>query len=98
MRRPIRGAWKRRCGPSNRLMSTWWGRCWRACGGFPGSRLLIVSDHYTKLSTRTHAREPVPFALWGKGPDKAEAWDEENAAASGRFVEEGWRLADMLFE
>ncbi len=63
----------------------------------PESRLLVVSDHYTKLSTRTHAREPVPFALWGAGKDRAEAWDEENAAATGRFLEEGWRLADLLF-
>ncbi len=63
----------------------------------PGSRMLIVSDHYTKLSTRTHAREPVPFALWGAGRDRAEAWDEVNAAASGLFIEEGWRLADLLF-
>jgi len=64
----------------------------------PGSRMLILADHYTKLGTRTHAREPVPFALWGDGRDAAEAWDEENAAATGRFLEEGWRLADLLFE
>ncbi len=64
----------------------------------PGSRMLILADHYTKLSTRTHAREPVPFALWGDGQDKSEAWDEQNAAASGRFLEEGWRLPELLFE
>jgi 2,3-bisphosphoglycerate-independent phosphoglycerate mutase len=64
----------------------------------PGSRIMLVSDHYTKISTRTHAREPVPFALLGWRRDKAEAFDEENAASTGRFIEEGWRLPDLLFE
>jgi 2,3-bisphosphoglycerate-independent phosphoglycerate mutase len=61
------------------------------------ARLLILADHYTKLSTRTHAREPVPFALWGGERDESEAFDEENAASTGRFVEEGWRLPEVLF-
>jgi len=65
---------------------------------FPGSRIMLVSDHYTKISTKTHAREPVPFALLGPPHDQAEAFDEQNAAATGRFLEEGWRLPDLLFE
>jgi 2,3-bisphosphoglycerate-independent phosphoglycerate mutase len=63
-----------------------------------GSRLMVLADHYTKLSTRTHAREPVPFAIWGGARDAAEAFDEPNAAATGRFLEDGWRLPDLLFE
>jgi 2,3-bisphosphoglycerate-independent phosphoglycerate mutase len=64
----------------------------------PGSRLLLVSDHYTKIRTKTHAREPVPFALLGPPRDASEAFDEPNAASTRRFLEEGWRLADLLFE
>jgi 2,3-bisphosphoglycerate-independent phosphoglycerate mutase len=64
----------------------------------PRSRLMVVADHYTKLSTRTHAREPVPFAVLGPPRDEAEAYDEENAAQTRRFLEEGWRLPDLLFE
>jgi 2,3-bisphosphoglycerate-independent phosphoglycerate mutase len=64
----------------------------------PESRIMIVSDHYTKITTRTHAREPVPFALFGVSRDKAEAFDEQEAANTGRFLEEGWRLPDLLFE
>jgi len=64
---------------------------------FPGSRLLVLADHYTKISTRTHAREPVPFALSGDGRDKSESLDEISAQETGRFLEEGWRLADLLF-
>jgi 2,3-bisphosphoglycerate-independent phosphoglycerate mutase len=62
------------------------------------ARLMVAADHYTKISTRTHAREPVPFAVWGGARDEAEAFDESNAAATGRFIEEGWRLPDLLFE
>jgi 2,3-bisphosphoglycerate-independent phosphoglycerate mutase len=30
---------------------------------FPETRLLIVTDHLTPISTRTHSSEPVPFLL-----------------------------------
>ena len=62
------------------------------------SRIMIVADHYTKIATRTHAREPVPFAILGPPRDEAEAFDEQNATATRRFLEEGWRLAGLLFE
>jgi len=64
----------------------------------PGSRLMVLADHYTKISTRTHAREPVPFAVWGGRRDAAEGFDELNAAHTGLLLEEGWRLPDLLFE
>ncbi len=64
----------------------------------PESRIMLVSDHYTKISTRTHARDPVPFAVLGLPRDQAEAFDERNAASTGRLLEEGWRLPDLLFE
>ena len=64
----------------------------------PGSRMMVLADHYTKISTRTHAREPVPFTLWGKGRDDSEGFDERNAKETRRFIEEGWRLIDLLLE
>jgi len=64
----------------------------------PGSRLMVVADHYTKISTRTHAREPVPFAVLGPPRDEAERYDEQDAAQTERFLEEGWRLPDLLFQ
>jgi len=63
-----------------------------------GSRLMVLADHYTKISTRTHAPEPVPFAVLGLPRDDAEAFDEHNARETGRFLDEGWRLPDLLFE
>jgi 2,3-bisphosphoglycerate-independent phosphoglycerate mutase len=64
----------------------------------PGSRLMVVADHYTKISTRTHAREPVPFAVLGPPRDEAERYDEQDAGQTERFLEEGWRLPDLLFQ
>ena len=64
----------------------------------PESRAMIIADHYTKILTRTHAREPVPFAVSGPPRDEAEAFDEQNAAETGRFLEEGWRLVELLFK
>jgi 2,3-bisphosphoglycerate-independent phosphoglycerate mutase len=58
---------------------------------------MVAADHYTKISTRTHAREPVPFAISGLPRDEAEAFDEQNARGTGRFLEEGWRVPDLLF-
>jgi len=65
----------------------------------PRSRFMVLSDHYTKISTRTHAREPIPFAVsGGSARDQSEEFNEQNAASTGRFLEEGWRLPDLLFE
>ena len=65
---------------------------------YSDGRLLVLADHYTKLATRTHDREPIPFAVMGPRRDGAEAFDEQNAASTGYFLEEGWRLPDLLFE
>ena len=64
-----------------------------------GSRIMVICDHYTRIATRTHARDPVPFAVSASGGprDEAEAFDERNAAQTRRFLEEGWRLPELLF-
>jgi len=59
-------------------------------------RMLILPDHRTPISIRTHSRHPVPFALW-PGESKAAAFSEAEAAATGVVVEEGHRLIEMLF-
>jgi len=63
----------------------------------PGSRIMILADHYTRISTKTHARDPVPFALYGTGRDAVEAFNEQDARNAGLFVEEGWRIPEFLF-
>jgi 2,3-bisphosphoglycerate-independent phosphoglycerate mutase len=60
-------------------------------------RMLILPDHRTPVSIKTHSRHPVPFVLW-PGEGKAGAFSEAEAGATGLRVEEGHRLIEMLFE
>ncbi|MDD2709664.1 MAG: cofactor-independent phosphoglycerate mutase [Verrucomicrobiae bacterium] len=50
----------------------------------PNLRILVVSDHATPISLRTHSAEPVPFAMSGPGikTDAADAYTEK--AVEGR--------------
>lgn len=62
-------------------------------------RVLMLSDHKTLLSTRTHDGKPVPFALYdSRRPGKPSRLDESAAAASGVWVGEGHDLMSRLFE
>lgn len=62
-------------------------------------RLLLLSDHKTLMSTRTHDGDPVPFLLYDstKPVDCGLAYSEENGE-KGIYVEPGIRLMDLLFE
>ncbi len=69
---------------------------------FPGWRILLMPDHHTPLATRTHSADPVPFILldsqqWNSsGKDASLGFTEEAAAASGRLVEDGSKMIEML--
>ena len=68
---------------------------------FGDYRVLCVSDHPTPLRIKTHTAEPVPFVIYSGESDKtseAKGFDEESALATGLFVEEGFRLMDMMME
>ena len=54
-------------------------------------RILIMPDHPTPLETKTHSREPVPYLIYDSRieQDGVEVFTEENAAATGRFIEHG---------
>ncbi len=61
-------------------------------------RILLLCDHWTPVSIRTHTPEPVPFILYdsNEGTKSGRRYDEVNAAESGLFVEDGTRLIDRL--
>ena len=49
-------------------------------------RVLLLPDHATPISIKTHSRDPVPFTITGTGiePDGVESFDED-AAKRGRI-------------
>lgn len=61
-------------------------------------RILMLSDHKTLMSTRTHDGKPVPFAIYdSRCPGQPSRLDEGAAAASGLWVPEGRDILARLF-
>ncbi|OGX29952.1 MAG: cofactor-independent phosphoglycerate mutase [Omnitrophica WOR_2 bacterium RIFCSPLOWO2_12_FULL_51_24] len=63
-------------------------------------RIMVLPDHSTPVSVRTHTAEPVPFAVFGKGvePNKAEAYNEVAAKATGLAFEHGHELMEYFIK
>lgn len=62
----------------------------------PEFRVMLLSDHPTLLTTRTHDGSPVPFCLYdSRKPPACAKFDEENAK-SGPFLPEGTQLMPLL--
>jgi 2,3-bisphosphoglycerate-independent phosphoglycerate mutase len=61
-------------------------------------RMLILPDHATPLSLRTHTADPVPFCICGQGiaPDGMEAFSEKAARGGSLKFEDGWQMMDSL--
>ena len=62
--------------------------------------VLIAPDHPTPLSIMTHCSDPVPYLIYKsnkKMQSTATAYDEEQAASTGVFVEQGHDLIKKLF-
>ncbi len=54
-------------------------------------KLMVATDHYTPISTRTHSTEPPPFA-WASGAEL------KNTAGVGSFSEKEASLSGLFFE
>ena len=74
------------------------GPVWAAAQQYDSARILLLPDHYTPISRRTHFGNPVPFVLTGDGIPAGGfgRLTEESAATSPLFVEEGWTLIEKL--
>lgn len=61
--------------------------------------MLIMPDHYTPLSTRTHSSEPVPYMLYTsvKPLGSNAEFSEDAAARSGILFEKPWELTERFF-
>lgn len=65
---------------------------------FEDFKILLLPDHPTPLSTRTHSRDPVPFMIYDKkNPVKnGVGLYDEFSAAEGMFVKNGYKLMDYF--
>ena len=62
-------------------------------------RILLLSDHKTLMSTRTHDGDPVPFLLYDSGkPAVSGSPYTEKGGENGPYIEAGTELMDMLFQ
>ncbi len=61
-------------------------------------RVLVMPDHPTPLTLRTHTPEPVPFLVWGDGvkSNGAARFTEAEAAATGVFIDKGYTIMREL--
>jgi 2,3-bisphosphoglycerate-independent phosphoglycerate mutase len=61
-------------------------------------RVLLLPDHATPISIKTHSRDPVPFTIAGNGivPDEVESFDEDAAKRGGYGLVEATELVGML--
>lgn len=63
-------------------------------------RILVLPDHYTPISKRTHTSEPVPFAIYGtiSGDKSKLVFSESNAKQTGLRVKKGHKLMSHFIE
>jgi len=61
-------------------------------------RFLVVPDHYTPIEVRTHAPDPVPFALYylEADPDAGSSFSEKGVREGSFSKLPGWQLMDLL--
>lgn len=62
-------------------------------------RILCTPDHPTPIRLMTHTSNPVPFIIYGgeETPDVGVVgYDEESAGKTGLFLEEGFRLMELM--
>jgi 2,3-bisphosphoglycerate-independent phosphoglycerate mutase len=67
-------------------------------------RLMVLPDHPTPISIRTHSPDPVPFVIFDSrnkgisGKKRIKGFSEKTAVSSGLMIEKGYKLADIFFE
>lgn len=63
-------------------------------------RMLILPDHPTPVSVKTHTADPVPYLLYDsrKQEERDCVYNEAEALRQGNLIQEGYRLMEKLFE
>lgn len=64
-------------------------------------KVLVLPDHPTPLSLRTHTSEPVPFIIFDSTNEinsPAFSYDEFEAKKSDIFIDDGYKLMDLFIK
>jgi 2,3-bisphosphoglycerate-independent phosphoglycerate mutase len=63
-------------------------------------RILVLPDHPTPISVRTHTREPVPFAIFGTDLARGSfsGYSEKEAEKSSLYFDKGYELMDYFIK
>ncbi len=63
-------------------------------------RILVLPDHPTPICIRTHTADPVPYVLFDSTTvqKKHTTFSEKNAAQTGTYEPDGYRLLDLLIK
>jgi 2,3-bisphosphoglycerate-independent phosphoglycerate mutase len=72
---------------------------YKGLGALGDYKMLVIPDHFTCVSTRTHNPDPVPFLMYSsrsevKGPKK---YCEKTAKKSTQVVKKGHELIEIFF-
>lgn len=62
--------------------------------------VLVVPDHRTPLSIRTHSSDPVPYVIYRRDNEKSiddNRMFNEASGLTGKYFESGYALADYFF-
>ncbi|MDT8358501.1 MAG: cofactor-independent phosphoglycerate mutase [Methanomicrobiaceae archaeon] len=59
--------------------------------------VAVLPDHPTPIAVRTHTRDPVPFAVYGKGKDDTPAYSEKDAKSGSFGCMDARDFLPMLF-
>ena len=61
---------------------------------------MVLPDHPTPLSLRTHTADPVPFVIYSNEDtvknSQIKSFDEDSARQSGIFIEKGFELIERF--
>lgn len=70
---------------------------------FDKYRIMVLPDHPTPLSIKTHTSDPVPFVIYSvKDRDRPKnqsiGYNENDAKETGLYIERGWELMDRFIK
>jgi 2,3-bisphosphoglycerate-independent phosphoglycerate mutase len=69
---------------------------------FKRYKVLVLPDHPTPLSVRTHTADPVPYVIYSNEDGAASAhgktFDEVSAGQSGISIDKGFELIGRFFK